>query len=107
MSSFRVHDSLSYGVTRWMVHRTGKYKLLNLIFGIFPFMAACFITQIREDSGPTQLWFSIVRGRCVAGVARTEFCNNFLSQIPLGFGNAVVLQTMLGTSVRSSHDDLN
>jgi len=58
----------------WMVHRTGKYKLLNLIFGAFPFMATCFITQIREDSGPTQMWFSI---------------------IPLGFGNAVVLQTML------------
>lgn len=58
----------------WMMHRTGKYKLLNLIFGAFPFMAACFITQIREDSGPTQMWFSI---------------------IPLGFGNAVVLQTML------------
>jgi MFS family permease len=58
----------------WMMHRTGKYKLINLIFGAFPFMAACFITQIREDSGPAQLWFSI---------------------IPLGFGNAVVLQTML------------
>ncbi|KAI9453901.1 vacuolar amino acid permease [Lactarius psammicola] len=58
----------------WMMHRTGKYKLLNLIFGAFPFMAATFITQIREDSGPAQLWFSI---------------------IPLGFGNAVVLQTML------------
>ncbi|KAH9017661.1 MFS general substrate transporter [Lactarius hengduanensis] len=58
----------------WMVHRTGKYKLLNLIFGAFPFLAATFITQIREDSGPAQLWFSI---------------------IPLGFGNAVVLQTML------------
>lgn len=58
----------------WMVHRTGKYKLLNLIFGAFPFLAATFITQIREDSGPAQLWFSI---------------------IPFGFGNAVVLQTML------------
>ncbi|KAH9173079.1 MFS general substrate transporter [Lactarius sanguifluus] len=58
----------------WMVHRTGKYKLLNLVFGAFPFLAASFITQIREDSGPAQLWFSI---------------------IPLGFGNAVVLQTML------------
>ncbi|KAI9436222.1 vacuolar amino acid permease [Lactarius indigo] len=58
----------------WMVHRTGKYKLLNLIFGAFPFLAASSITLIREDSGPGQLWFSI---------------------IPLGFGNAVVLQTML------------
>lgn len=51
-----------------MMHRTGKYKLLNLIFGAFPFMAACFITQIREDSGPTQLWFSIVRGHRVSEV---------------------------------------
>ncbi len=63
-----------------MMHRTGKYKLLNLIFGAFPFMAASFITQIREDSGPAQLWFSIVRGRCVAAVARTDrrVCNEFL-----------------------------
>ncbi|KAH9053744.1 MFS general substrate transporter [Lactarius vividus] len=80
-SYFRLHllpnsISMSCGsmFAGWMVHRTGKYKLLNLIFGAFPFLAASFITQIREDSGPAQLWFSI---------------------IPLGFGNAVVLQTML------------
>ncbi|KAI0261793.1 major facilitator superfamily domain-containing protein [Gloeopeniophorella convolvens] len=58
----------------WMMHRTGKYKLLNLVFGAFPFIAAVLITRMREDSGPIQLWLSI---------------------IPLGFGNAVVLQTML------------
>ncbi|TDL18944.1 MFS general substrate transporter [Rickenella mellea] len=58
----------------WMMHRTGKYKLINLIFGIFPFTAAILISQLREDSGPIQMWFSI---------------------IPLGFGNAVVLQTTL------------
>ncbi|KAI0062144.1 MFS general substrate transporter [Artomyces pyxidatus] len=58
----------------WMMHRTGKYKKLNLIFGVFPFTAAVLITKMREDSGPLQLWLSI---------------------IPLGFGNAVVLQTML------------
>ncbi|KAI0294667.1 vacuolar amino acid permease [Multifurca ochricompacta] len=58
----------------WVVHRTGKYKFLNLIFGAFPFMAAVFITRMTEDSGPIQLWLSI---------------------IPLGFGNAVVLQTVL------------
>jgi hypothetical protein len=62
-SSFGIIRISSYVGTRrrWMVHRTGKYKLLNLIFGAFPFMAACFITRIREDSGPIQLWFSIVR----------------------------------------------
>lgn len=56
------------------MHRTGKYKMINLIFGFFPFIAAILIIRMREDSGPLQLWLSI---------------------IPLGFGNAVVLQTML------------
>ncbi|KZT11174.1 vacuolar amino acid permease [Laetiporus sulphureus 93-53] len=58
----------------WVMHRTGKYKLLNLIFGLFPFTAAILLSLMREDSPPAQLWLSI---------------------IPLGFGNAVVLQTML------------
>ncbi|KAI0028997.1 vacuolar amino acid permease [Vararia minispora EC-137] len=58
----------------WVMHRTGKYKMLNLIFGLFPFIATVLITRMRPDSGPITLWFSI---------------------IPLGFGNAVVLQTML------------
>ncbi|EIN07892.1 vacuolar amino acid permease [Punctularia strigosozonata HHB-11173 SS5] len=58
----------------WMLHRTGKYKLLSTICGIFPFIACLLITQIREDSGFVQEWLSI---------------------IPMGFGNAVVLQTML------------
>ncbi|KLO19602.1 MFS general substrate transporter [Schizopora paradoxa] len=58
----------------WMMHRTGKYKMINLIFGIFPFVAAVSITLLREDSNWFQMWFSI---------------------IPLGFGNAVVLQTTL------------
>ncbi|KZT74098.1 MFS general substrate transporter [Daedalea quercina L-15889] len=58
----------------WVMHRTGKYKTLNLIFGLFPFVAAILLSLMREDSPSFQLWFSI---------------------IPLGFGNAVVLQTML------------
>ncbi|KAG0696122.1 major facilitator superfamily domain-containing protein [Suillus ampliporus] len=58
----------------WMMHRTGKYKLLNLTFGFFPFIATTLIALMREDSGPLQKWLSI---------------------IPLGFGNAVVLQTNL------------
>ncbi|KDR82136.1 hypothetical protein GALMADRAFT_240663 [Galerina marginata CBS 339.88] len=58
----------------WMMHKTGRYKTLNLVFGAFPFIGAASIYYIREDSGPLQSWLSI---------------------IPLGFGNAVVLQTML------------
>lgn len=58
----------------WMMHRTGRYKLLNLIFGFFPFIGITLITLMRADSGPLQMWLSIV---------------------PLGFGNAVVLQTNL------------
>jgi len=58
----------------WMMHRTGKFKKLNLIFGLFPFLATILIWLMREDSGPIQSWLSI---------------------IPLGFGNAVVMQTML------------
>lgn len=58
----------------WMMHRTGKYKLINLIFGFFPVIGISLITLMREDSGPLQMWLSIV---------------------PLGFGNAVVLQTNL------------
>ncbi|KAJ6500868.1 major facilitator superfamily domain-containing protein [Mycena sanguinolenta] len=58
----------------WMMHRTGRFKMLNLTFGIFPSIGATLISFMREDSGPIQSWLSI---------------------IPLGFGNAVVLQTML------------
>ncbi|KAF9445772.1 MFS general substrate transporter [Macrolepiota fuliginosa MF-IS2] len=58
----------------YVMHKTGKYKLLNLIFGFFPFIGAVGICLINENSGFIQSWFSI---------------------IPLGFGNAVVLQTML------------
>ncbi|KAJ6630409.1 major facilitator superfamily domain-containing protein [Mycena sp. CBHHK59/15] len=60
----------------WVMHRTGRYKTLNMIFGIFPFIGAVLISNLQEDSGPIQSWLS----SCV---------------IPLGFGNAVVLQTML------------
>ncbi|KAJ7700682.1 major facilitator superfamily domain-containing protein [Mycena rosella] len=58
----------------WMMHKTGRYKAINLIFGIFPFVGAILVSRMREDSGPLQSWLSI---------------------IPLGFGNAVVLQTNL------------
>ncbi|EPS98348.1 hypothetical protein FOMPIDRAFT_1061393 [Fomitopsis schrenkii] len=58
----------------WVMHKTGRYKMLNIIFGMFPFVAAILLSRMHEDSPPFQLWFSI---------------------IPLGFGNAVVMQSML------------
>ncbi|KAF7314932.1 Vacuolar amino acid permease [Mycena indigotica] len=68
--------SLSLGsiFAGWMMHKTGRYKMINAIFGAFPFIGAVFITMLREDSGWVQSWLSIV---------------------PFGFGNAVVLQTLL------------
>ncbi|KAF6758548.1 multidrug resistance protein [Ephemerocybe angulata] len=62
----------------WIMHVTGRYKTINLIFGMFPFIAACFIYQLQPDSGFWVSWFSIV---------------------PLGFGNAVVLQTMINNQM--------
>jgi hypothetical protein len=46
---------------RWMMRRSGRYKKMNMIFGCFPFFAAILLTRMREDSGPVQLWMSIVR----------------------------------------------
>lgn len=44
----------------WMMHKTGRYKTINLIFGAFPFIGAALIYRINEDSGPIQSWLSIV-----------------------------------------------
>jgi hypothetical protein len=44
----------------WMMHRTGRYKMINLIFGCLPFIAGILITMMKEDSPPAQLWLSIV-----------------------------------------------
>jgi len=93
----RVGECIAFAIlltqfgTRWMMHRTGKYKLINLIFGLFPFVGITLITLMREDSGPLQMWLSIVSDTLYSVVLITPF------QIPLGFGNAVVLQTMLST----------
>ena len=43
------------------MHATGRYKTINLIFGVFPFIGAVLIYRMREDSGPIQSWLSIVR----------------------------------------------
>ncbi|KAF9460915.1 major facilitator superfamily domain-containing protein [Collybia nuda] len=58
----------------YMMHKTGKYKMINAVFGCLPFISTVMIASLREDSGPYLSWL------CIA---------------PLGFGNAVVLQTML------------
>ena len=42
------------------MHRTGRYRRLNLIFGIFPFIATILLSMMREDSPSVQLWLSIV-----------------------------------------------
>ncbi|CAA7260995.1 unnamed protein product [Cyclocybe aegerita] len=57
----------------WTMKRYGCYKSLNMIFGILPFCAAVLMTQMKETSNSAHLWLTIM---------------------PLGFGNAIVLQTM-------------
>jgi hypothetical protein len=47
----------------WVMHRTGRFKTLNLTFGIFPTIGATLISLMREDSGPIQSWLSIVRNQ--------------------------------------------
>ena len=54
------------------MHRTGRYRQLNLIFGIFPFVAAVLISLMREDSPQVLLWLSIVR----IGKEQTSACTN-------------------------------
>ncbi|KIJ62352.1 hypothetical protein HYDPIDRAFT_176642 [Hydnomerulius pinastri MD-312] len=71
-------DSIAMGTgslfAGWLMHRTGKYKLINMIFGVLPFCGVISIIFMTEDSGFIQKWFSIV---------------------PVGFGNAVIFQTVL------------
>ncbi|PPR05173.1 hypothetical protein CVT26_012259 [Gymnopilus dilepis] len=57
----------------WMMKRYARYKTMNMVFGILPFLAAVLMTQMREDSNQAHLWLTIM---------------------PLGFGNAVVMQTV-------------
>ncbi|KAH9483462.1 Multidrug resistance protein fnx1 [Psilocybe cubensis] len=57
----------------WMMRRHAKYKTMNVVFGILPFISAVLMTQMKGNSNAAHLWLTIM---------------------PLGFGNAVVLQTM-------------
>ncbi|KAJ7061476.1 MFS general substrate transporter [Mycena amicta] len=67
----------------FMMHRTGRYKAVNLIFGCFPFVGAVLLSRMTMNSGPLQSWLSI---------------------IPLGFGNAVVMQTNLIALLAHLHE---
>lgn len=42
------------------MNKTGRYKRLNLIFGICPFLAAVLLTRMSETSSQIELWLSIV-----------------------------------------------
>lgn len=55
--------SMSLGslFTGWMIHRTGKYKNINVTLGFLPFVGTLLILFMREDSGFIQKWLSIVR----------------------------------------------
>ncbi|KAF4578265.1 hypothetical protein EYR40_001574 [Pleurotus pulmonarius] len=57
----------------WMMKKYGAYKLLNMVFGCLPFIAAATMATMSEHSGVFKQWIAIM---------------------PLGFGNAIVLQTM-------------
>ncbi|KAJ7753427.1 hypothetical protein DFH07DRAFT_774173 [Mycena maculata] len=62
----------------WMMHKTGRYTAINLIFSIFPFVGAILISRMREDSGPLQSWLSIMRGSIGVHlrilIVRPRFC---------------------------------
>ncbi|CAE6399759.1 unnamed protein product [Rhizoctonia solani] len=58
----------------WYMSKTGRYKILTDIFGLLPCVGALLVYRLKEDSSEFEQWFSI---------------------IPVGLGNAVVLQTTL------------
>ncbi|KAF7314933.1 Vacuolar amino acid permease [Mycena indigotica] len=48
----------------WMMHRTGRYKKINLIFGFFPFIGATLISFMRR-----RLWTNSVLAQYLALLA--------------------------------------
>ena len=83
-----------------MMNKTGRFKTLMNICGIFPAVAGILIAQMSEDSGFVALWLSIVSTFPFqyAGHIRLSIC---YLKIPLGFGNAAVLQTALSELILS------
>lgn len=83
-------------IWRFMMRRHARYKTLNAVFGILPFIAALLMTQMRVNSHWVHLWCTIVRLHItyhILSLNVTDFLD-YRRQMPLGFGNAVVLQTM-------------
>lgn len=78
------------------MHKTGKYKSINLTFGILPFIGTMLIGTMNENSSAARLWLSIVRKTTLWVILQDS---DAVLQIPLGFGNAVVLQTTLSESL--------
>ncbi|KAF8511905.1 major facilitator superfamily domain-containing protein [Hysterangium stoloniferum] len=56
----------------WIMSTTGKYRIMDMVFGICPAIATMLLTRLNENSAIFTQWFTI---------------------IPLGFGNPVVFQT--------------
>ena len=65
---------------------------MTLVCGILPFISTVLISNMNAHSHPLVLWLSIVS---VYSPLHSFRAFNHVTQFPLGFGNAVVLQTML------------
>nr|GAT43737.1 vacuolar amino acid permease [Mycena chlorophos] len=75
--------SLGSVVAGLLMHRFGRYKAISLVFGWFPFVGAVLLSRMTMSSGPLQSWLSI---------------------IPFGFGNAIVMQTNLIALLAHLHE---
>ncbi|KAF8505120.1 MFS general substrate transporter [Hysterangium stoloniferum] len=64
----------------WIMSTTGKYRIMDMVFGTCPAIATMLLTRLNENSAIFTQWFTI------------SLIND---QIPLGFGNPVVFQTTL------------
>ncbi|KAF8514716.1 hypothetical protein BU17DRAFT_68272 [Hysterangium stoloniferum] len=62
----------------WIMSSTGKYRIMDTVFGICPAIATTLLTRLNENSAIFAQWFTI------------SLIND---QIPLGFDNSVVFQT--------------
>lgn len=74
------------------MRKSGKYKTLTMTFGILPLVGTILLTQLQEDSSTTHKWLTIVY--IFFAKFGKAFILNRVCKMPLGFGNAVVLQTM-------------
>ena len=68
-----------------MMHKTGRYKTINLVFGSFPFLAGVLISMMREDSPAAQQWLSIVRPR-LASRSRPHVADTVVCRYRLDLG---------------------